>query len=169
MFARTSIGGLLLEEVEGWTFNLERGVIAGKFRDDTGILRITTIAANKLQHPVTHEACLSHAAGLAEVADPKPSDWKMSQSITGPYGSTNFERGGDRVFCWYCCRAPGVILGTYSCPADLARAAANRWLRAQCNSMITTAVFDRRTWGADDEITRVLIALLGADDAQNER
>jgi hypothetical protein len=34
--------------------------------------------------------------------------------------------------------------------------------------MITTAIFDRRIWGANDEITQVLIALLGADDAQGQ-
>jgi hypothetical protein len=34
--------------------------------------------------------------------------------------------------------------------------------------MITTAVFDRRIWGANDEITQVVIALLGADDVQDE-
>jgi hypothetical protein len=168
MFARTSIGGLLLEDVEGWAFNVQNDVITGKFRDDPGILRITTIAANKLPHPVTHEACLLRAALLAELVDPKPNDWKRLQSVTGPYGSASFDRGSDRVFCWYCCRAPGVIVGTYSCSADLARANANRWLRAQCNCMITTAIFDRRIWGANDEITQVLIALLGADDAQGQ-
>ena len=168
MFARTSIGGLLLEDVEGWTFTVQHAAIVGSFRDDPGILRITVIASNKLPTPVTHEACLAHAAKLAEVADPKPADWKRLQSVTGPYGSVNFDRGSDRVFCWYCCRAPGVIVGTYSCPEKLARTHPNRWLRAQCNSMITTAVFDRRSWGANDEMTKVLIALLGADDTQDK-
>ena len=169
MFARTSIGGLLLEEVDGWTFNVQHGVIAGKFRDDPGILRIKTIAANRLPQPVTHDACLSRAAQLAEVAEAKPSDWKMTQSVTGPYGSANFERGSDRVYCWYCCRAPGVIVASYSCPEKHARTLANRGLRMQCNCMITTAVFDRRIWGANDEMTHLLIALLGADEAPDER
>lgn len=165
MFPRTSIGGLLFEDVEGWTFSVQDGVIAGTFRDEPGMLRITTVAANRLPQPVTHEACILRAAKLAEVMDPTPSDWKMSQSVTGPYGSANFERGSDRVFCWYCCRAPGVIIGTYACPVELSRTHANRWVRAQCNGMITTAVFDRRAWGGSDELTQVLIALLGADDA----
>src|SRR5690348_13739295 len=106
MFARTSIGGLLLDDVEGWTFNVQHDVITGSFRDDPGILRITVIASNKLPTPVTDQACLAYAAQLAEVADAKPADWKMSQSVTGPYGSAHFERESDRVFCWYCCRAP---------------------------------------------------------------
>ena len=168
MLARTSVGGLLLEDVEGWTFAVQDGVIAGRFRDDPGILRITTVPSNNLPQPVTHQACLSRAAELAEVANPRPSDWKMSQSVTGPYGSVNFDRGSDRVFAWYCCRGPGLIVGTYACPAELSRTFANRSLRVQCNCMITTAVFDRRGWGGDDEITRVLTALLGADDAQEE-
>jgi hypothetical protein len=154
--------------VEGWSFAVQHGVIAGRFRDDVGILRITTVAANRLPHPVTHEACLLRAAKLADVADPKPSDWKTSPSVTGPYGSANFDRGSDRVFCWYCCRSPGVIVGTYSCPAEVSRTFANRGVRMQCNRMITTAVFDRRIWGANDEITQVVIALLGADDVQDE-
>ena len=168
MFARTSIGGLLLEEVDGWTFNAQDGVIAGRFRDDPGTLLITTIASNRLPGPVTHEACFARAAQLAEVTDPTPADWKTLHSVTGPYGSANFERGLDRVYCWYCCRAAGVIVGTYSCPAEVTRTFTNRALRAQCHGMITSAIFDRRIWGADDEITRVLIALLGADDLQDE-
>src|SRR5436309_13280182 len=54
LFARTSIGGLLLDDVEGWTFTVQQDVITGKFRDDPGILRITTVKANTLPHPVTH-------------------------------------------------------------------------------------------------------------------
>ena len=169
MLPRTAVGGPLLEDVEGWTFNVQDGVIAGKFRDDPGILRIKMIAANKLPHPVTHAACLSHAAELAQLADAKPSDWRTSHSITGPYGSANFERGSDRVYCWYCCRAPGLIIGSYSCPTDVSRTFANRGLRMQCNCMITSAIFDRRDWGANDEITQVVIAMLSADDAQDGR
>jgi hypothetical protein len=168
MFTPTPVGGLLLDDVEGWTFAVHDGVIAGRYKNEPGVLRIATIASNRLPHPVTHAECLSRAAELAEVADPKPSDWMTSQSLTGPYGSASFDRGSDRVFVWYCCRSPGVIVGAYSCPADLSGTWAIRGLRVQCNCMITTAIFDRRIWGADDEITRVLTALLGADDAQEE-
>jgi hypothetical protein len=169
MRTRTSIGGLLLEDVEDWTFTAQGDVISGRFRDDSGIMRIKTIASNRMPQPVSHEACLTRVVELAELADARPSDWKMSQSITGPYGSANFLRGSDRVFCWYCCRSPGVIVGTYSCDEALARTSANRWLRVQCNCMITSAIFDRRIWGANDEITHLLIALLGADDTTYAR
>jgi hypothetical protein len=169
MLTRTSIGGLLLEEVEGWTFAVQDGIIAAKFREDSGILRIATIPSNRMPHPVTHDACLGQAAKLAEAGDPTPSNWKRSQSITGPYGSASFDRGSDRVYVWYCCRSPGVIVGTYSCTVDLSRTSANRSLRMQCSCMISTAIFDRRDWGADDEITRVMIDLFRQDDAQEER
>jgi hypothetical protein len=167
MLARTSVGGLLLEEAEGWTFTVQDGVISGKFREESGVLRIGTIPSNRLAQPVTHEACLSHAAELAGVANPTPSHWKTSQSITGPYGSAHFDRGSDRVYVWYCCRSPGVIVGAYACPADMARTYSNRGLIIQCNCMISSAIFDRRIWGADDEITRLLSALMGGDDAQD--
>ena len=156
----------MLEDATGWTFAVQDGVITGKFGADPGILRIATFASNKLPHPVTHDACLSRAAELADVPDRRPSDWDTSTSVTGPYGSAKFDRGTDRVYVWYCCRAPGVIVGTYACPVDFTRTFANRGVRVQCHGMITTAVFDRRIWGADDEITRVLIALLAADDAE---
>jgi hypothetical protein len=165
MFARTSIGGLLLEDVAGWRFVIQDGVIAAKFPKDEGILRIKTIASNRMPHPVTHDACLAQAAQLAEAGDPKPANWIRSQAITGPYGSANFDRGADRVYVWYCCRSPGVIIGTYSCTIDLSHTSANRGLRAQCSCMISTAIFDRRIWGADDEITRLLTTLLAKNDA----
>jgi hypothetical protein len=168
LLARTSIGGLLLEEVDGWTFSVQQDIIAGTFRDDPGILRIKTITANSLPHPVTHDACLSRAAELAEMANATPSDWNMQKSITGPYGSANFERGSDRVYCWYCCRSPGIIVGAYTCPAKLTRTYANRGVRSQCNRMITSAIFDRRIWGANDEITQLMIDVLGPDDPPDE-
>ena len=164
MFERTPIGGLLLENVDGWTFTVQDGVIVGRFPDDLGVLLMTTIASNKLPNPVTHETCFAHAAQLAAVEDATPSDWITLQSVTGPYGSANFRRGLDRVYCWYCYRAPGLIVGAYCCQADLTRTYESKRLQRQCNQMITSAVFDHRIWGVDNEMTRLLIALLGADD-----
>ena len=166
MFARTSVGGLLLEEVEGWTFAVHDGVIAGKCGTDPGLLRIATFASNKLPNPITHEACLARAAELVGVANPRPSEWRTSLSVTGPYGSVSFERGPDRIYAWYCSRSPGLIVGAYSCPADSADTFPSRGIRIQCNCMITTAVFDRRVWGADEPVTRVLTDLLGPDADQ---
>ena len=146
MFARTSIGGLLLEDVDGWTFVVQGGVIGGTFRDEPGVLQIAIVPSNTLPLPVTHDICLSRAADLAQAGRLRPSIWKRSESVTGPYGSAEFERGSDQVYVWYCCRAPGVIVGAYSCPTEQARSWANRGVRVQCRSMITTAVFDRRAW-----------------------
>jgi hypothetical protein len=168
MFVRTSIGGLLLEEVEGWTFVVHGDVISGKFRDEPGVLQITIVAPDALPLPVTHDACLLRAAGLAHVADLRPSDWKRSEALTGPYGSAEFDRESDQVYVWYCCRSPGTIVGSYSCSTVLSRTWANRGVRQQCRSMITTAVFDRRAWGGDDAITRWLNAELGEYGEQAE-
>ena len=108
MMSRTPIGGLLLDEVEGWAFHVQPdGVVAGRRRGDSGILRIFVIPPNRLQNPVTHEQCLTIAQGLAEVAHARPSGLQMMQSISGPFGSACFERGDDFVRVWYCNRAPG--------------------------------------------------------------
>jgi hypothetical protein len=168
MFTRTSIGGLLLENIEGWTFAVQGQVIAGKFGQEPGVLLITIVPSNTLPLPVTHDLCLSRAADLAQAADIRPSDWRRYESVTGPYGSAEFDRGADQTFVWYCCRSPGVIVGAYSCPTEQARVRANRGVRLQCHSMITTAVFDRRAWGCDDQITRMLNALLGGGDEPSE-
>jgi hypothetical protein len=163
MLDRTSIGGLLIEEAQDWAFSVQDRIIAGRFRDDSGILRMTTIAPNQLSQPVTHEECLSHCAALAEVTE-KPADWYRGESGTGPYGSASFQRGSDRVFVWYCARLGGLIVGAYACAADVSRTRENRGIRARCNYMITSALFDRRIWGGDDELTRWMTALLAADD-----
>jgi hypothetical protein len=155
----------MLEDVEGWKFVVEDGVIVGRCRDEPGILRITSIWSNRLPHPVTHHECLMRAAALAGVVDPQPSDWQTSGAVTGPYGSAYFDRGADRVYVWYCCRAPGLIVGAYVCPIDVCRQTIG--LRVQCHIMITTAVFDRRVWGGDDPLTKLLIALIGADEAND--
>src|SRR4051812_23330573 len=167
MLSRTPIGGLLLEEAEEWKFVVHDGVIAGTYQSEPGILRIATIPSTVLPQPVTHDACLARSAELAKLTNPRPADWTRFDGITGPYGSVNFDRAPDRIYVWYCCRSPGLIVGAYSCSTEVSRTWANHGVRMQCDRMITTAIFDRRTWGGDDELTRMLIALLGADEAQD--
>src|SRR5688572_3540184 len=137
MMPRTPIGGLLLEDVEGWTFHVQPdGAIAGRFRDDSGILRIFVIPANRLQNPVTHEQCLTIAQQLAEIANERAAGRQMMQSISGPFGSARFERGDDLVRIWYCNRAPGLVIGIYACSLESSRTYANRNIARQCANTI---------------------------------
>jgi hypothetical protein len=160
--SRTSIGGLLLQPVEGWTFSTTAdGGVAGIHDWDPGILRIKSIPPDRLPQPVTHDDCLRLASELAGVAqDAELQERTVKQSVTGPYGGAKYHRGKDLVCVWYCYRPAGLVFGTYGCPLELSHSADNRTIRTQCAQMILSAVFDRPAWGADDEMTRVMIAAL---------
>jgi hypothetical protein len=165
MMSRTPIGGLLLENVEGWTFHVQPdGTVAGRYGDDSGLLRIFIIPPNHLDNPVTHEQCLAFAQRLADVSEKRASSRQMMQSISGPFGSAYFERADELVRIWYCNRAPGLVIGIYTCSIEASRTSGNRRIARQCAHTIGSAIFDRPSWGGDDELTRFLQANLTCDD-----
>jgi hypothetical protein len=159
-----SIGGLLLESGDGWSFSLRDGTIAGKLHDFPGVLRIAIVASNQVPQPCTHEWCLQLAKDWVGAARAKLVDVQLSESVTGPFGSASFRRGKDDVTLWYCTRAPGLILGAYGCPVPFGRTPDGRVVRARCGRMISSAVFDRTTWGAEDELTKLLVEQRASDE-----
>ena len=61
-----------------------------------------------------------------------------------------------------------MIFGVYTCPIEFARDALYGVIRGECGHMIALAVFDRPSWGAEDEpLTRVLIE--GLERVERER
>ena len=157
MSSRTSIGGMLLESVEGWSFSVRDGAVAGRRRREPGLLRIMSVAPNLLPQPLSHERCFELIEERVGAAEGTVSDRRMMQSVTGPFGSARYRRGKDVICVWYCNRPAGLIIGAYACPADLAKTPEYNLARAQCARMIATAVFDRPSWGGEDELTKCLI------------
>jgi hypothetical protein len=157
---------MLLETVEGWSFSLRDGVIAGRRGKQPGVLRITSMSMNELRQPITNEQCLEIAAKWMDVTNEKASDVHGLQSATGPIGSATFHRGKDHIVVWYCTRPAGLIIGAYATPAALTATPEYRFLRAQCARMIASALFDRLSWGGDDELTQILISQLAKDEEE---
>jgi hypothetical protein len=169
MMSRTPIGGLLLDAEGGWSFSVRDGTIAGKLGEQPGLLRVTTLAPNQLPQPLTHERCLQLAADWVGAAQAKLFDRQLTESATGPFGSASFLRGKDYVSVWYCTRPAGLIMGAYACPADFGRTPDARFIRARCARMIGSALFDRGSWGAQDELTKFLISELAPPEPNSPR
>jgi hypothetical protein len=159
----TPIGPLLLEEVEGWRFSLRDGTIAGRRGLQPGVLRITNSSAEELGSPVTHDTCLKVAAKFASVPFEMMRRQQTLASAGGPFGWGATRWGKDYVCAWYSCRAPGLIIGVYAFPAALFHEREQQDALHECARMISSAVFNRPLWGADEEpITRFLTNQLEA-------
>jgi hypothetical protein len=101
------------------------------------------------------------AADFAGVSNAPPTKRRMTENVTGPVGSATFLSPEAFIRLWYCCRPAGLIVGVYSCPSDTLHTIEHRLAIAQCGHMITSAIFDRPSWGGDDVLTQVMIAQLG--------
>jgi len=168
MSKRTPIGGLLLETVEGWRFSLRDGTIAGQRGEQPGVLRLTTQAANLRPNPITHEWCMQVAAKFARVLEPVFRSQQSIASVTGPSGWGSGRWDKDHLCVWYCNRPPGLILGVYAVPLAHVTEPEQRYALEEAAHIVASAVFDRPSWGADDEpLTRILIDQLEADWRQH--
>ena len=154
---RTSIGGLLLEAMDGWHFWMQDGVIGGSRNNDPGFLRIVNILSSDIPQPPTHEQCLELAAKAADTVGLPFTARNLMHSVTGPFGAATFERGKDVVRVWYCNRPSGVIIGIYSVPAELSITDSYRFITNQCARIIYSAFYDRPSWGASDRTTQMLV------------
>ena len=158
MRQRTPIGGLLLESVEGWRFSLRDGTIAGRRGMQPGVLRITSHAPNELERPITHETCLEFAAKFANVPHVMLRKQQTVAAASGPFGWGSGRWGKDYVCAWYCCRPSGLIIGVYAFPLAFFHDGDQQDALTECARMIASAIFDRPSWGANDELTRFIVA-----------
>jgi hypothetical protein len=158
----TPIGGLVLELAEGWRFSLRDGTIAGRRGMQPGVLLLTTHGPNELERPITHESCLKFAAKFAKIPEAMLRKQQSIASMTGPFGWGSTRWGKDYVSAWYCCRPSGLIIGVYAFPVALFHDREQQDALNECSSMISSALFDRTSWGADDELTRFLVRELAA-------
>jgi len=158
MRQRTPIGGLLLEATEGWRFSLRDGTIAGRRGMQPGVLRMTSHAANELARPITHESCLTFAAKFANIPQEMLRKQQTIASATGPFGWGSARWGKDYLCAWYCCRPSGLIIGVYAFPQTFFHDRDQQDALNECARMVSSAIFDRTSWGADDELTRFLMA-----------
>jgi hypothetical protein len=156
----TPIGGLVLELEEGWRFSLRDGTIAGRRGAQPGVLLLSTHGPNELERPITHESCLQFAARFANVPAEMLRKQQTIASMTGPFGWGRSRWGKDYVSAWYCCRPSGLILGVYAFPVALFHEPEQQDALHECSAMISSALFDRTLWGADDELSRFLVAEL---------
>ena len=154
---RTSIGGLLLEAMDGWHFWMQDGVVAGNRGSDPGFLRVFNVLSSDISQPPNHEQCLDIAAKAAGTEGLPFTARILMHSVTGPFGAATFERGSDTVRVWYCNRPSGVIIGIYSCPTELSATDSYRFITNQCARIIYSAMYDRISWGAVDKLTEVQI------------
>jgi len=155
------IGGLLLEAVEGWRFLLRDSTIAGRRRRQPGVLRLASVAPNRLTRPISHESCLQIGAKFACVPVEMLRRQKTIASATGPFGKGSGRWGKDYLSVWYCCRPAGLIIGVYAFPVNFFYEPEQQEALGECAHMVSSALFDRTiwaAWGADDELTRFLIA-----------
>jgi hypothetical protein len=160
---RTSIGGLLLEAVAGWSFSVRDGAVAGVRGHQPGVMRITTLAANVLPNPLTHESCLQIAAKFAVVPEPMLRAQQTVASATGPFGWGSGRWGKDYVCAWYCTRPLGLIIGVYAFPVSLFDKSEQHCALDECAHMVSSAIFDRTPWGANEPVTHFLMAQLAAE------
>jgi hypothetical protein len=158
MRQRTPIGGLLLEAVEGWRFSLRDGTIAGRRGMQPGVLRMRSHAPNELSRPLTHETCLQFAANFASIPEAMLRKQQTLASATGPFGWGSGRWGKDYLCAWYCCRPSGLILGVYAFPIAFFHEREQQDALHECARMVSSALFDRTAWGADDNLTRFLLA-----------
>jgi hypothetical protein len=158
----TPIGPLLLEEVEGWRFSLRDGTIAGKRGTQPGVLRIINRNPNEITPPVNHESCLKAAAEFANVPLEMMRRQQTLSALGGPFGWGSARWGKDYVCAWYCCRPLGLIIGVYAFPVVLFHESEQQDALHECARMISSAVFNRPAWGADEPLTRFLMEQLDA-------
>ena len=159
---RIAIGGLLLPEIGSWEFNESEGMIIGRRDNSPGWLEIIHASQDTLPQPVTHEFCLTVLRMMIKV-DEEPTDRQMYESVCGPYGAATFIRASDKepevLRTWYSRRPPGLIYGIFTCPQQLAQGAAYEMASRQCARIMGDVLFDRVSWGADDDpLTQVLLA-----------
>jgi hypothetical protein len=155
--ARIAVGGLMLEENEKWTFDVQLGVIVGRRHNDIGVLCMRHAARNTLPGPLTHDYCLETARQMLSVPDGPVADVDAMVTPCGPFGAATFASADDVRRVWYCNRPPGMIVGVYTCPLQFARDRLYVFIRGECAHLVGTAVFDRPSWGGDDPLTSVLI------------
>lgn len=167
---RLAIGGLLLPEVFGWTFFERDGAVVGRPTEGAaGALQILYVPQETMPQPVTHEFCMS-VMRMALMGAGEPTDWRMKESVCGPFGEATFVRRGRRgsgegedddelIRAWYCRRPPGVIYGVYICRESLAHGPAYERAVKGCARIMSGVLFDRVGWGADadDPLTQVLL------------
>ena len=166
MVARIAVGGLMLEQNDRWTFDVQLGIIVGRRYNDVGVLCIGWVERNTLPGSLTHEYCLAEARRLLSVPDDPVDGIDALDTPCGPYGGATFT--GDEFVrrVWYCNRPPGMIVGVYSCPAERVRDPLYALARGECAHIIASAIFDRPSWGGDDPLTRVLLD--GLQDAERQ-
>src|SRR4051812_30875034 len=160
---RTPIGELLLEAMNQWVFFLRDGMIVCQRGSQPGVLRLTTKAANRLTNPITHAWCLRRAARFARGPEAMLLSQQTVASVTGPFGWGSGHWRKDYVCVWYCNRPPGVILGAYAIPAELLGIPEQQRALDEAAHIVASAVFNRPAWGADEALTRFLVAQLEAD------
>jgi hypothetical protein len=169
MLSRLAVGGLLLEAVEGWRFQVVQGAIVGIAQRANGVLRIAILHPNQLPQPLTHSICLAKACGFADVSWVTPYARKTTETATGPLGSACYHKRQDMVHIWYCLRPAGLVMGAYACPWQAHLSRDERQAVADCEMIVSTAIFDRPAWGADDVLTRFLIAELRRSEGSTRR
>jgi len=84
-------------------------------------------------------------------------------SPTGPLGWGSGRWSKDYVCAWYCTRPLGLIVGVYAFPASLFNDREQQNALNECAHMVASAIFDRTAWGADEPVTRFLMAQLAAE------
>ena len=96
---------------------------------------------------------------------------QMMDSVCGPFGSARFvrrdEKGretDDLVRIWYCNRPAGLIVGIYACSLATSRTRLHGLIASECAHMIGSAIFNRPSWGGEDELTKVLTTKLKTDE-----
>jgi len=155
---RIAVGGLMLGHDERWTFIVEAdGFIVGRRFGVDGSLRIRHAASNTLSGPLTHEYCLETARRMLNVPNDPIDGLDAVETPTGPYGAATFVGAADVRRVWYCKRAPGLIVGVHTYPAELSRSREYNRIRGECRRIMSRAIFDRPSWGGDDPLTRILM------------
>ena len=156
--ARIAIGGLMLGRDERWTFSVHAdGEIVGRRYNDVGALRIRCALRNTLPARLTHESCFATACRMLKVPDHPVDGVSALETPTGPYGVATIIDGVQAHRVWYCNRAPGMIVGVYTCPATSAGDNLYSTIRSECRRFMAGAIFDRPAWGGNDPLTRVLL------------
>ena len=166
--SRIAVGGLMLEQIENWNFDFQGGFIIGRrLRDEAGMLCIRHVASDLVPGPLTHANCLDVARRMLNVPDDPIAYFDTLETPCGPYGAATFCGAADTRRVWYCNRPPGLIVGVYSCSAQLAGDALYRIIAGECRRIMAGAIFDRPSWGGDDPLTRVLVD--GLESAERAR
>jgi hypothetical protein len=158
--SRIAVGGLMFEENQEWTLDVQAGgsiIVGRRLGDDVGLLCVRYCAADTLRGPLTHEYCLEVARVMLNVpGGDRVEQIELHEGPSGPHGAATFLGGRDVRRVFYCNRPAGLIVGVYSCPAEFARDALRNLARRESEHLLSTAVFDRPSWGGADPLTRIL-------------